>query len=123
MSSSFPLILIALVCSVLGQVTLKLGMTQVGRIGPEVFAQPLQIVTRVLTTPMVVGGLSLYVLGAVAWLAVLSRVPLSLAHPTLALSFVLTPMLAWLVLGESVPGLRWLGIATICAGIVVVSRS
>ena len=123
MTSSLPLVIFSVLCGVAGQLTLKMGMTQVGRIGVDALSQPLAMVLRVLTTPLVVGGLGLYVLGAVAWLTVLSRVPLSLAYPTLALSYAVTPLLAWLLLGESVTSLRWLGVATICVGVVIVSRS
>ncbi len=123
MNSSLPLILFSVLCGVGGQITLKLGLTQVGRIDAGALTQPLAMALRVLTSPLVVGGLALYVLGAVAWLTVLSRVPLSLAYPILALSYAFTPVLAWLLLGESVPGARWLGIAVICVGVVLVSRS
>ena len=123
MSSSLWLILLAVVCGVLGQLTLKIGMTGVGAIGGEALAQPVQVVLRVLTHPFVVVGLGLYVLGAVAWLTVLSRVPLSLAYPMLALGYAITPTLAWLVLGESLTSLRWVGIGTICLGVVLVARS
>jgi multidrug transporter EmrE-like cation transporter len=122
-SSSLWLILLAVVCGVLGQLTLKIGMTGVGAIGGEALAQPVQVVLRVLTHPFVVVGLGLYVLGAVAWLTVLSRVPLSLAYPMLALGYAITPTLAWLVLGESLTSLRWVGIGTICLGVVLVARS
>lgn len=123
MNASLALILVSVVCGVGGQVSLKMGMNQAGRIGAEALAQPLQVALRVATNPLVVGGLALYVLGAVAWLMVLSRVPLSFAYPVLALTYAFTPLLAWLVLGESVPSLRWLGIATICLGVYLVSRS
>jgi drug/metabolite transporter (DMT)-like permease len=123
MGSSLSLILMSVVCGVAGQITLKMGMTTVGHIGAESMGQPLSVVLRVLTNPMVLVGLGLYVLGAVFWLTVLSRVPLSFAYPILALSYAFTPILAWLLLGESVPSVRWLGIATICAGVVLVSRS
>ena len=123
MNASLALILVSVVCGVGGQVSLKMGMNQAGRIGAEALSQPLQIALRVATNPLVVGGLALYVLGAVAWLMVLSRVPLSFAYPLLALTYAFTPLLAWLVLGESVPALRWLGIATICLGVYLVSRS
>jgi uncharacterized membrane protein len=122
-SSSLWLILLAVVCGVLGQLTLKIGMTGVGAIGGEALAQPVQVVLRVLTHPFVVVGLGLYVLGAVAWLTVLSRGPLSLAYPMLALGYAITPTLAWLVLGESLTSLRWVGIGTICLGVVLVARS
>ena len=123
MSSSLTLILLSVGCGVVGQLTLKIGMNHVGHIGAEALAQPLSTALRVLTNPLVVGGLGLYVLGAAFWLTVLSRVPLSFAYPILALSYAFTPILAWVILGEPVPSLRWLGIATICLGVVLVSRS
>ena len=123
MGSSLWLILLAVACSVAGQLTLKTGMTQVGHIGGEALADPLRLVLRVFTSPLVIAGLGLYVVGAMAWLTVLSRVPLSLAYPSLALSYALTPALAWLVLGEQVPSVRWVGISTICIGVLLVARS
>jgi drug/metabolite transporter (DMT)-like permease len=121
--SSIILVLLAVLCGVSGQIILKLGMGQAGRIGLEALARPLETAWQVFTTPLVVGGLACYVLGAVFWLTVLSRVPLSLAYPMLALSYAFTPVLAWLILGESVNGLRWMGIGVICAGVLLVSRS
>mgnify|MGYP005840338237 CR=1 FL=1 len=122
-NSSLPLILVSVVCGVCGQLALKAGMTQVGHIGAEALAQPVQVAVKVLTSPLVIGGLGLYALGAAFWLTVLSRVPLSFAYPILALSYAITPLLAWLLLGEHVPSLRWLGIAAICLGVILVSRS
>ncbi len=123
MAETLPLILFSVLCGIGGQLTLKMGMTNVGQIDGGALAQPLAMVLRVLTTPLVVIGLGLYVLGAVAWLTVLSRVPLSFAYPILALSYAITPMLAWFLLGESVPSIRWLGVAVICVGVFFVSRS
>jgi drug/metabolite transporter (DMT)-like permease len=123
LTAAFVLILISMACSVSGQLALKIGMTQIGQIGAEALAQPAELALRVVTNIPVVIGLGFYVLGALAWLTVLSRVPLSFAYPTLALSYAFTPFLAWLILGENVPSLRWVGIATICLGVLVVSRS
>ena len=122
-SATFPLIFLSVLLGVGGQLVLKIGMTQVGRIGSEALAAPIQLLMRVLATPMVLGGLGLYVVGAAVWLAVLSRVPLSLAYPVLALSYVITPILAWVALGETVPSVRWIGLATICLGVIIVSRT
>jgi len=123
MAETLPLILFSVLCGIGGQLTLKMGMTSVGQINGDTLVQPLAMALRVLTTPMVVAGLGLYVFGAVAWLTVLSRVPLSFAYPILALSYAITPLLAWFLLGESVPSIRWLGVGVICLGVFFVSRS
>lgn len=123
MGDSIALILFSVICGIAGQLSLKMGMTQVGRIGIHALAQPMSMVARVGTSPFVVGGLGLYAIGAIAWMTVLSRVPLSLAYPLLALSYAFTPALAWIFLGESISPLRWAGIAIIGLGVFVVSRS
>jgi multidrug transporter EmrE-like cation transporter len=122
-TSSLLLIFFAIVCGVAGQITLKLGMTAAGRIDAEALSRPFQTAIATLGNPLVLGGLSFYVLGAVAWLTVLSRVPLSYAYPILAATYAITPILAWLILNESVPSLRWMGIGTICLGVLLVSRT
>ena len=123
MAASFSLILFSVICGVAGQISLKVGMGQVGQIDPGAFVQPLSLLVRVASSPFVLVGLFLYGFGTVSLLTVLSRVPLSFAYPLLATSYAVTPILAWLVLRESIPSLRWLGILTICLGVFVVSRS
>jgi multidrug transporter EmrE-like cation transporter len=39
------------------------------------------------------------------------------------LNFVLVALVSRLVLGESIPLMRWVGIALICAGIVAIANS
>lgn len=123
MSNSIILIVVSVICGISGQISLKMGMVQTGRIDAIALAHPTQVIARVLTTPLVLSGLTLYVLGAAAWLTVLSRVPLSQAYPYLALSYAFTPILAWFLLSESIPSFRWLGIGIIVFGIIVVSRT
>jgi drug/metabolite transporter (DMT)-like permease len=71
-----------------------------------------------LSLPLL-GALAVYGVATVAWLAVLTRVPLSVAFPFYGLGFVLVPLLSVLLLGE---GFRWstlAGGAIIAIGIVV----
>ena len=69
------------------------------------------------------GGLFLYALGAIAWIAVLRRMDLSYAYPFLALNFVLIALVGQVVLGETMPWIRWVGIAAICVGILLIANS
>lgn len=123
MNTSLVMILFSVVCGVCGQIALKTGMNQVGKIDASALTQPLVVVTNVASNLFVLGGLALYVFSAMVWLMVLSRVQLSFAYPIIALSYAFTPLFAWLLLGEQLPSLRWAGIGVICLGVFLVSRS
>ncbi|MDW8316998.1 MAG: EamA family transporter [Anaerolineae bacterium] len=118
---SLGLIAISILAGVAGQTVIKLGISRPGK--GERVSTPLSLIRMILTSPLVLLGLALYGVGALAWIAVLSRLDLSVAYPFLALNFVLVALASRLFLGEHVPWLRWLGIAVICVGILLVARS
>jgi drug/metabolite transporter (DMT)-like permease len=68
-------------------------------------------------------ALTCYALSLVVWIVGLSRVPVSQAYPILSVGYIVTALLAWITLGESVSAARWAGIGLIVAGVVLVSRS
>jgi drug/metabolite transporter (DMT)-like permease len=68
-------------------------------------------------------ALSCYALSVVVWVVGLSRVPVSQAYPVLSVGYIITALLAWIVLGELVTLARWAGIGMIIAGVLLVSRS
>jgi drug/metabolite transporter (DMT)-like permease len=115
------LILLSVVSGVAGQTVIKLGVSHPG--SSEAATGLVSLVTMILRSPMVLLGLVLYGIGALAWIAVLSRMDLSIAYPFLALNFVLVTVSSRLILGETVPFMRWMGIVVICVGILLVSRS
>lgn len=106
-----------------GQLMLKSGMTRVGYIGSVRLERPLQVLGEVVRTWQVLLGLTLFALSAVTWLVVVSRIPLSLAYPFAGITYVLLLLFSKFVLREQVPHLRWLGVALIVAGIVLVGRT
>ncbi|MEA3335275.1 MAG: EamA family transporter [Chloroflexota bacterium] len=120
--SSLWLILVSTIAGVAGQVSLKLGMSQPGA-EETVSEGVLSLIALILRTPLVWLGLMFYGIGALAWIAVLSRLDLSVAYPFLALNFVLITIISRLFLGETVPLLRWAGIGVIVVGILLVARS
>ncbi len=67
-------------------------------------------------------ALILYGIATVLWVAILQRVPLSTAVLFNALCFVLVPLSAALIFGESVGWRHAIGIALIIAGLYVVAR-
>lgn len=121
LSSSLWLIALSIITGVAGQTVMKLGVSQPG--SPEAPSSLPGLITMIVRSPLVLLGLVFYGIGALSWIAALTRLNLSVAYPFLALNFVLVALVARLVLGESIPLLRWLGIAVICGGILLVARS
>lgn len=120
MLKPFVLVLIAVSFSVSGELLLKTGMNQIGVFS---FHNLLPTLGRILTHPRILGGFGLFALGALFWLAVLSRVNLSWAYPMLSLGYILVLVFSALILKEHVAPARWLGAVVICLGVYLVSRS
>ena len=117
---SWWLIAVSIISSIGGQTVIKLGVSQPGSSADT--SGILSLVTMIIKSPLVITGLGLYALGALAWIAVLSRMNLSHAYPFLALNFVLIALVSRFFLGEMIPTVRWVGIGFICLGIFFVSR-
>ncbi|RIK16352.1 MAG: multidrug resistance protein [Chloroflexi bacterium] len=81
------------------------------------------VLPRIVFNPLIWIGFGGFGLGAIFWLGALSRVPLSLAYPILALSYFVVVAEAWLFLHERVTWLRMLGVLVIVIGVVIVGTS
>src|SRR3989440_5915465 len=62
------------------------------------------------------------ILSLVTWLYVLRYLPLSIAFPISQAVHVLVPLGSWLVLGENIITLRWIGIALVSLGLAIVAK-
>ena len=120
---TIALILCSVFLATTGQLLLKTGMGRVGYVDTQRITRPLQLIWQVVRTWEVMLGLTLFVLSAVSWLIVVSRVPLSFAYPFVGITYVLLALFSKFVLKEHVPTLRWLGVALIVAGVVLVGRT
>jgi multidrug transporter EmrE-like cation transporter len=120
---SLGLLLVSVSFAVVGQLTLKSAMDSVGRIGKADLGALGQTVVRAAKEPKLWVGLFLFGISAVFWLVVLSRVRLSVAYPLVGISYIIIVALARFMLHEHVPPLRWVGVAIIAAGIVVIGLS
>jgi multidrug transporter EmrE-like cation transporter len=68
-------------------------------------------------------GMFCYAASVCVWLAALSKAPVSTAYPMLSLGYVVVAAVSVVWLGESMAPAKVLGIALICAGVFLVSRS
>ena len=68
-------------------------------------------------------GMLCYAASVCVWLAALSKAPVSTAYPMLSLGYIVVTAISVLWLGETLSPAKAMGIALICAGVVLVSRS
>lgn len=112
-------ILLTVCASSCGDVLCASGMSQgqeVGDLGPHGILRAVRyIVTR---RRVILGGLA-YAAAFFSLLGLLSTSQLSVAIPATALSFVLDTIAASFLLHEHVPWKRWVGVACVCAGVVL----
>ncbi len=114
----YSLIFSSIGLAAIGQIVLKIGMAKNGEI--SLAFGPL---FRAFSNPFVLGGLFLYGVSLIIWLVVLSRENLSFAYPMVAFSYVLTTILAKVILKEDVSLFRWFGLSLILTGIICVAKS
>ncbi len=122
LAKNLMLILGAVFLGVLGQLSMKHGMSHVVlRTGAA--AELVTSLARALIQPFVTAGVALYAVSALVWLVVLSRVELSFAYPMVSVGYIAVVILSRLIFHEQVSAVRVLGTLVICFGVVLISRS
>jgi multidrug transporter EmrE-like cation transporter len=116
------LILFSVGLSGLAQVAFKLGVSAEPVRLAFADGSMLQILRAFALSPGVLIGLGMYGVGAVAWLSVLARTPLSLAYPFVGLSFIITALAGYWLFHETPVPARLIGTALVIAGVVLVGR-
>ena len=121
MLTTFMIILIPTVAGVIGQLMLKIGMSNMGALDLSIAGLP-GIALKIMTSPMIIVGLAIYMGGVFFWLIGLNQLDLSFLYPFASLSYVLITIAAWALLHEQIPPLRWVGLLVICLGVALVAR-
>jgi drug/metabolite transporter (DMT)-like permease len=114
----WALAFLSICLSAAAQLLMKVGMVSIAARG-----EPTTLVRTVIATafqPQVFLGLACYGLSAALWLAVLSRMPLSLAYPLVSLAIVIVVVSSSLFLGETLSLGRIAGTVLIVAGVALV---
>ena len=115
--ASIGLLLFAVLSAAVGQVMLKHGM-QIASSRAAHSGGSLAL--RAATSPWVLLGLVVFGVSAVAWLAALSRVPLSVAYPFNALGYLVILTASIVLLHERANVLTWVGTFMVVSGLLIV---
>lgn len=114
---TFPLILLNILLSVVGQTMTKIGISKIG----SFTSMPIRyFILRAFLSPLVLAGLFLYLISAIVWFMVLSKVDLSVAYPTLSLGYILIVIISYFYLGESMTFFKLSGVILICLGVYML---
>jgi drug/metabolite transporter (DMT)-like permease len=114
----FGLLLISIVASSFGQLFLKVGAMQLGRVTG---ANALSHVLSIAMTPALIAGLAAYGVGAITYILLLTRVNLSIAAPSASLIYVASVVIGVVVFKEDLSTARLVGLGLIMGGVVLVA--
>jgi len=117
---SFLLLLFSISAAATGQLLLKHGMNGVAA---TVERDGGNVLIRAISAPWVWFGLFVFGISALAWLATLSKVPLSVAYPFNALGLLAIIGMSALILNEKITPLGWVGAGLVAGGLVLVVLS
>lgn len=120
---SLAVLVISVGFAIAGQYTLKSAMNHIGRFGSAEAQAAGEYIGRAARQPRLWLGLALFGVSAAFWLIVLSRVDLSIAYPFVGVSYVAVVLIGRFLLHEHVPGLRWIGVVVVAAGIAIIGYS
>ncbi len=116
------MILFSVCTAVTGQLLLKHGMNKIGFISVDMDHLP-RLVGKALISPSILLGLTVFFIGALSWLVVLSRVELSWAQPIAAVSYVGVLFGSWFLFHEQVTTVRIAGVFVVVLGVILISRT
>ncbi len=111
------LLLFSTLVSVTGQVFLKIGANKLGEVKAD---NIISHVFSIALTPELIAGLFCYGLGAIAYILLLTRVPLSIVGPSASLIYIFSVLIGHFFFHEPIPVYRLFGLGFIVCGIILV---
>jgi small multidrug resistance pump len=111
MMQSYAALVFSILVGICGQLLLKAGAA---RSSGSIIAQ--------LFTPLSVFGFGLYFISAVAYIYALRKLPVSVAFPSVALSYPIVALLAYWTAGEQLGLNRMIGIGLVVVGVALINR-
>jgi drug/metabolite transporter (DMT)-like permease len=111
------MLIVTVLTGSVGQFFLKQGASKLGAVTGTNF------VTHILGIAMIpelIVGLTCYAGAAILYILILTRVPLSVLAPSVALQYVIAVLVGNYAFGEVIPGYRWVGLGMIIAGVILV---
>jgi len=117
----FAQLLVALALGAAGQVSMKYGMGRYTSAHGEI--KGLAMLLAAMTQWGVICGLGCFVLSSMLYLVLMSKMPLSVLYPMVALNYVFVTILSRIFFQDHPNALRIAGLAVIIGGVSMVAMS
>jgi multidrug transporter EmrE-like cation transporter len=114
------LILASVFLNASAQLFMRKGMLRIGPISFSFFS--LTLIGKLCTNIYLILSIACYVLSALLWMAVLSKVDVSLAYPFLSIGFIIVLIMGHFLFGEQITWFKIVGIAFVCVGIFFLTK-
>lgn len=116
------LILSSVALNALAQLFIRQGMLKVGVVSLKL-EQMWNMIQEFFTNLYLWSGMLCYAVSIILWMVVLSKVNVSLAYPFLSIGYIITAVLAYFLVNEPLTLQKCIGIAVICAGVIILTYS
>lgn len=117
---TYMLICLVTLNAVAGQLLLKHALNMIG--GRGALATLSGFIMSAAASPWIYLSIAVQGLGYVLWMLLISREKLGVATASVGAGFyMLTPVCAWIIYGESLTNAQWFGIVLITIGVIFVS--
>jgi drug/metabolite transporter (DMT)-like permease len=117
------MIWLSVVLSAGAQVFLKHGLNRIRDRRQGMPASSLSLIIAVFGEAWVWLWAASFVVATGLWLLGVQRLDLSYAFPLLSLGYILVNLLSMILFRERVDGMRWLAVAIISVGVILIARS
>jgi len=106
--------------AVASQLLLRRGLNGIGKLTQ--FSDMPRYISNVALSPWIYASVALQILGYLLWMIVVSREKLGVATASIGAGFYLLMALsAWLIYGEILSSLQWVGILLVTLGVLFIS--
>jgi drug/metabolite transporter (DMT)-like permease len=114
------LFVVVTINAVVSQLLLRRALITLG--SPASLSELPRFVANAALSPWMYASVALQIVGYVLWMLVVSREKLGVATASIGAGFyVLMALSAWLIYGESLSSLQWVGIVLVTLGVVCIS--
>jgi drug/metabolite transporter (DMT)-like permease len=114
------MLVVVTVNAVVSQLVLRRALNQLG--SPATLSALPRFIGNAALSPWIYASVALQILGYVLWMLVVSREKLGVAAASIGAGFyTLMALSAWLIYGETLSLLQWMGIVLVTLGVVCIS--